>query len=70
MKSPQNIVEDIYENLKPLCDGEPLDLSEEEIDKFGDDMKNILRHWAKPTPRDSNFTLRISNVGKPARQLY
>jgi len=70
MKSPQNIVDDIYENLKPLCDGEPLDLSEEEIDKFGDDMKNILRHWAKPTARDSNFTLRMSNVGKPARQLW
>jgi hypothetical protein len=70
MKSQQNVVEDIYEILKPLCDGESLDLSEEAIDKFGDDMKNTLRHWAKPTARDSNFTLRMSNVGKPARQLW
>lgn len=70
MKSLQNIVEDIYENLKPLCNGESLDISEEEIDKFGEDMKNVLRHWARPTARDSSFKLRMSNVGKPSRQLW
>jgi hypothetical protein len=70
MKSPQNVVEDIYENLKPLCDGQPLDLSEEKINKFGEDMKNVLRNWANPTARDSTFSLRMSNVGKPSRQLW
>lgn len=70
MKSLQNIVEDIYENLKPLCNGESLDISEEEIDKFGEDMKNVLRHWARPTARDSSFKLRMSNIGKPSRQLW
>jgi hypothetical protein len=70
MKSLQNIVEDIYENIRPLCEGDSIDLTEEQIDKFGDDMKEVLRGWANPTRRDSSFILRMSNLGKPARQLW
>ena len=70
MKSLNNLIEDIYKNIQPICDGESLDLSEEQIDKFGEDMKNVLRNWASPTVRDSRFTLRMSNVGKPLRQLW
>tara|TARA_R110002020_G_scaffold215755_1_gene423045 strand:+ start:2643 stop:3497 length:855 start_codon:yes stop_codon:yes gene_type:complete len=70
MKSLNNIVEDIYRNIQPLCEGESLGLTEEDIDKFGEDMKNVLRNWSNPTARDSNFTLRMSNVGKPSRQLW
>tara|TARA_R100001460_G_scaffold44048_2_gene80579 strand:+ start:12317 stop:13171 length:855 start_codon:yes stop_codon:yes gene_type:complete len=70
MKSLNNLIEDIYTNIQPICDGESLDLSEEQIDKFGEDMKNVLRHWSSPTTRDSNFTLRMSNIGKPMRQLW
>ena len=43
MKSLQNIVEDIYANINPLCEGDSIDLTEEQIDKFGDDMKEVLR---------------------------
>ena len=39
MKTLHNIVEDIYENIRPLCEGEALDFSEEDIEKFGEDMK-------------------------------
>ena len=70
MKSLNNLIEDIYKNIQPICDGEALDLSEEQIDKFGEDMKNVLRNWSSPTVRDSRFTLRMSNVGKPLRQLW
>jgi hypothetical protein len=70
MKSLNNLIEDIYTNIQPICDGESLDLSEEQIDKFGEDMKNVLRNWSSPTVRDSRFTLRMSNVGKPLRQLW
>ena len=70
MKSLNNLIEDIYKNIQPICDGESLDLSEEQIDKFGEDMKNVLRNWSSPTVRDSRFTLRMSNVGKPLRQLW
>ena len=70
MKSLNNLIEDIYKNIQPICDGESLDLSEEQIDKFGEDMKNVLRNWSSPTVRDSKFTLRMSNVGKPLRQLW
>ena len=70
MKSLKNLIEDIYKNIQPICDGESLDLSEEQIDKFGEDMKNVLRNWSSPTVRDSRFTLRMSNVGKPLRQLW
>ena len=70
MKSLNNLIEDIYKNIQPICDGESLDLSEEQIDKFGEDLKNVLRNWSSPTVRDSRFTLRMSNVGKPLRQLW
>ncbi len=70
MKTLHNIVEDIYENIRPLCEGEALDFSEEDIEKFGEDMKNALRHWANPKSKDSGFTLRMSNIGKPSRQLW
>ena len=32
-------------------------------------MKDVLRHWSTPTPR-STTTLRMSNIGRPNRQLW
>ena len=45
-----NIVEDIYTKLDGLNDG-PLDLSDEIIDKFGEDIKAAIRSWAQPQKR-------------------
>ena len=39
------------------------------IDQFGEDMKEVLRHWSNPRPRDKE-TLRMSNIGRPNRQLW
>mgnify|MGYP003124876073 FL=1 len=33
-------------------------------------MKEAIMHWATPRKRDTDFTLRMSNVGKPQRQLW
>jgi len=64
------LVEDIYKTLEPLSDGKPLDISEQQIENFGEAMKDVMRSWANPTKRDSNFSIRMSNVGKPARRLW
>ena len=69
MKKLENLVSDIYSVLSPLTKGEALDISDEDIDDFGEAIKDVVRHWATPKARDSN-TLRMSNIGKPSRQLW
>jgi len=62
------IVEDIYSTLDKLNDG-PLNLSEEVVEEFGEAIKNVIKEWSKPQDR-KGFYLRMSNIGKPARQLW
>ena len=64
------LVPDIYKHLESLSDGVPLPLTEAEIDKTVADMKEALMSWATPRDRDQKFTVRMSNVGKPSRQLW
>ena len=64
------LVPDIYKHLESLSDGVPLPLTEAEIDKTVSDMKEALMSWATPRDRDQKFTVRMSNVGKPSRQLW
>lgn len=64
------LVPDIYKHLESLSDGVPLPLTEAEIDKTVADMKQALISWATPRERDKKFTVRMSNVGKPSRQLW
>ena len=65
-----NLIEDIYKTIEPLSDGEALDISEYQIEVFGKAMEAVLRSWANPTKRDSNFSVRMSNVGKHPRRLW
>jgi len=65
-----NLVEDIYKALEPLCKEEPVEISDSVIEKFGEDMKKVLRSWSTPEKRPNTFKLRMSNVGKPLRQLW
>jgi hypothetical protein len=69
MKKLENLVSDIYSVLSPLTEGEALDISDKDIDDFGEAIKDVVRHWATPKARDNN-TLRMSNIGKPSRQLW
>ena len=66
----ENLIEDIYKTIEPLSDGQALDISEQQIEDFGEAMKDVMRSWANPTKRDSNFSIRMSNVGKGTRRLW
>ena len=68
MKKLETVVEDIYETLSCLCDQEDLNISEEDIEDFGERMKNVIRHWSKPHQESKG--LRMSNVGRPLRRLW
>ena len=69
-KDLKDLVNNIYKSLEPLCEGEPIALSDKDIDKATDDINEAIKQWARPSERNKNFTLRMSNVGKPARQLW
>jgi len=68
--SLNNVVPDIYKHLEGLSDGTTLPFTEEEIDKTLSGIKEALMSWAAPSERNKDFTVRMSNVGKPARQLW
>ena len=68
-KKLNTLVDDIYKKLSVLGKGKSLNLSEETIDQFGESMKEVLRHWSTPHPRAAE-TLRMSNIGRPNRQLW
>ena len=65
-----DLIQDIYKTIEPLSDGQALDISEQQIEDFGEAMKDVMRSWANPTKRDSNFSIRMSNVGKGTRRLW
>ena len=64
------LIEDIYETLAPLSEGKPIEVLEEDIESFGEAIKNVMRDWTAPSRRDSTFSVRMSNVGKPVRKLW
>jgi hypothetical protein len=68
-KTLDTLVEDIYNKIGVLADGEHMELDEAIIDKFGESMKEVLYNWSHPAPR-GNTTLRMSNVGRKERQLW
>ena len=69
-KKLDTVVQDVYDTISVLNDGESINLSEKQIDDFGEAMKNVLKSWSTPRqPTDKN-NLRMSNVGKPLRQLW
>ena len=69
-KTLDTLVDDIYSKLSVLGEGKQLDVSEKDIDELGESIKTALKHWAHPEPRNSTETLRMSNIGRPERQLW
>ena len=55
--------------LLDLAQEQPLDISEEDLDKFAEDCKEIIRKQFMSERRSDEFSLRMSNIGKPLRQL-
>lgn len=72
MKTLDTLVTDIYKKIGVLSKGKPIKITDKELDDFGEDMKDALKHWAVPHKRDSSLTsgLRMSNIGRPDRQLW
>jgi len=64
------VVSDIYKELEGLSEGAALPLTEEDIDKTMVGMRAALMDWATPRKRNTGFTVRMSNIGKPPRQLW
>ena len=66
-KSIDTLIEDVY---SVFTDGyNPTDENEKVIDTFGENLKELLR--SRLVPRESGGpTLRLSALGKPARQLW
>jgi hypothetical protein len=69
-KKLNNLVEDIYNVLNSLTEGNELNISEEMFEEFGKDMSDALRHWATPQNVEGKPILRMSNIGKPERRLW
>jgi len=69
-KPLNTLVPDIYELLENLSNGKPLPITEEALDITMASMKEAILHWATPRSRDTDFSVRMSNVGKPSRQLW
>ena len=67
-KDLDNLVDDIYESLASLSQGKELEISKDLVEDFGERMKGVLLHWTQPHKQSKG--LRMSNIGRPARQLW
>lgn len=63
-----NVIKDINNVLEKISLGE-VEISEDLINQFGEDVKESLRGWSIPKD-NKGFTLRVSNIGKPLRKLW
>ena len=67
-KDLDTLIEDIYSKIEVLSEGKNIELDEATIEEFGDRMKTALIHWLSPKKQSKG--LRMSNIGRPARQLW
>lgn len=70
MKNLDTLIQDIYSNLEGLSTGEALNISEEELDLTLARMKESILAWSQPREVENSFRLRMSNIGRPLRQLW
>jgi len=67
-KNLSTLVEDMYKTVSDLNSGDK-DIPEEYLETLAIGIKEAISKWAKPKKK-SDFFIRMSNIGKPARQLY
>jgi hypothetical protein len=70
MKKLDTLIEDIYGMLDGLSHGKPLGINEKELDVTLANIKQSILEWSNPSERNKTFTLRMSNIGRPVRQLW
>ena len=68
MTKLNTLIEDIYSKIECISDGKDLEIPDAMAEEFGERMKQALLHWAKPKAQTKG--LRMSNIGKPSRQLW
>ena len=68
-KTLDTLVEDINNVLTGISSGIKPDVKEEQIDKFLENTKLALLDWLEPR-KSSGKGLRMSIIGRPARQLW
>lgn len=68
-KTLDTLVQDIYKTIEPLGKRESIGITDVHAEEFGESMKNALKEWAFYKGSDKP-TLRMSNIGKPSRQLW
>ena len=64
------LIDDINKSLEDLSDGKPLNISETDLDLTLSRIKTSILEWSDPSDRNKTFSLRMSNIGRPARQLW
>ena len=67
-KNLSTLVDDMYETIADLHLGKK-EIPEELLQSLTKGIGEVVLDWATPRT-DREFTLRMSNIGKPARQLY
>lgn len=71
-KNNSTLVEDIYNTIGVIAKGKELKISDDTLETFGVEMAAALKHWATPQKISNEVKpgLRMSNIGKPDRQLW
>lgn len=71
-KSLDTLVEDIYNTIGVLADGDKIKMSNKLLEELGIDIVSAVKEWATPVKRNkaTSQTLRMSNIGRPERQLW
>lgn len=72
MKKNETLINDIYETIGVLAKGKELKIPPEVLEDFGKDMAQALKDWSIPQEVSTEMKpgLRMSNIGKPDRQLW
>ena len=68
MSKINTVVKDVNKIFSQIGSGKPVELPEEKVDILLSNLKEALSQWS--TPREKSVGLRMSNVGRPNRQLW
>ena len=68
MSKINTVVKDVNKIFSQIGAGKPVELPEKKVDILLSNLKEALSQWS--TPREKSVGLRMSNVGRPNRQLW
>ena len=68
MSKINTVVKDVNKIFSQIGSGKPVELPEKKVDILLSNLKEVLHQWS--TPKEKSVGLRMSNVGRPNRQLW